>query len=239
MTMKHKAVDATSRRIRVSTFWTLLIAFVVLPLTSTTIFWAFPCTQYGGTFFLDADLSRVCRMSDHALMHVYASFMILVYPIGIPAMFGAVLYLHRDAIKSRNPREPCPASLSHISFLFHAYSCECAPGFSLSSAGAPSPSLSSAGGLISRPAQATCGKCASVCVGSCSAPSWCSWASQLPQSALGAFSWLAASPSRSRSCGRARAQARRRSRGPALGTLSCYSLSHGSVSRSRSAMLLE
>jgi hypothetical protein len=101
----------------------LLICFLVLPYASTNLFRVFLCTDFDDDrSFLTADLSLSCDSSAHDYMTVYASLCILVFPIGIPAMFAVLVWKHREAIVDRDLSKPCPPEIRHISILFIHYS---------------------------------------------------------------------------------------------------------------------
>ena len=86
------------------------LTYLVLPSTSTVIFQTFPRTDVDPDnedddnydFYLTADMSIHCSGSYYNLYRVYASVMILVYPIGIPAMYLWLLYKHKDEIMTRD-----------------------------------------------------------------------------------------------------------------------------------------
>ena len=101
----------------------LLISFVVLPFASTNLFRVFLCTDFDdGQRFLTADYSLSCDSSAHDYMAVFSSLMLLVFPIGIPLMFAALVWKHRAAIVDCDRSKPCPAEIRHISILFVHYS---------------------------------------------------------------------------------------------------------------------
>lgn len=101
--------------------FTLLIAFIVLPTTSTKIFRTFLCLDFEEGRFLAADLSIDCDGTFFLMMRFYAACAITVYPVGIPLGFLAVLYKNRTAISSRDISKPCPLELRHIAILFEHY----------------------------------------------------------------------------------------------------------------------
>ncbi|GMI40527.1 hypothetical protein TeGR_g4099, partial [Tetraparma gracilis] len=71
----------------------LLLTFLVLPTTSTKILNTFACDEFDdGKRWLKGDLSIDCDSTTHKLFEYYAMGMILVFPVGIPAMYFALLY---------------------------------------------------------------------------------------------------------------------------------------------------
>ncbi|CAM9320875.1 unnamed protein product, partial [Sphacelaria rigidula] len=79
----------------------LLITFVVYSSVSFTIFQTFVCERLDdGVKYLRADYSLTCSTGVHTAMQVYASLMIFVYPIGVPAFFAWWLVSNRhDLVK--------------------------------------------------------------------------------------------------------------------------------------------
>ena len=103
--------------------FTLLVAFIVLPFTSTRIFQTFIFTEFSdGSRLLTADLSLGCEGPVYEGMFVFSVIQCCVFPIGVPAMFMCVLWSHRESIVSRDPTKACPQELQHIAFLFEYYS---------------------------------------------------------------------------------------------------------------------
>ena len=112
--------DRTPRK--KATYLTLLLAFIVLPTTSTKIFRTYICLDFDEVGrFLAVDLSINCDSSRYAMMRAYSSIAIVLYPFGIPLGFLAVLYANRSAISNRDVSQPCPAELSHYAILFAHY----------------------------------------------------------------------------------------------------------------------
>ncbi|GMI35260.1 hypothetical protein TeGR_g13189 [Tetraparma gracilis] len=71
----------------------LVLTFFVLPTTSTKILNTFACDEFDdGTRWLKGDLSIDCDSATHKFFEFYAAGMILVFPVGIPAMYFALLY---------------------------------------------------------------------------------------------------------------------------------------------------
>ncbi|KAG5179275.1 hypothetical protein JKP88DRAFT_264306 [Tribonema minus] len=70
----------------------LVFAFLVYSGVSLTIFQTFACDylEYDGpdgTWYLRADYTIQCRTPEHTAYLTYAAIMLLVYPLGIPALF--------------------------------------------------------------------------------------------------------------------------------------------------------
>lgn len=82
----------------------LVLTFLVYSTVSSTIFETFACddvedgpnltgTNYS---YLRVDYSVMCNTTQHTRYMVYAGFMILVYPLGIPALYSYLLYRSRE-----------------------------------------------------------------------------------------------------------------------------------------------
>ena len=79
----------------------LFLLFVVYSSVSYTIFQTFVCDPLdSGVTYLRADYDLVCWTRTHVMFMAYAGIMVLVYPVGIPAVFAWMLFMNRDGIKS-------------------------------------------------------------------------------------------------------------------------------------------
>ena len=79
----------------------LFLLFMVYSSVSYTIFQTFVCDSLdSGITYLRADYEIVCWTRTHVVYMAYAGLMIIVYPVGIPAMFALALFMNRDGIKS-------------------------------------------------------------------------------------------------------------------------------------------
>ena len=89
-------LDIKGRHITVG----LLISFFIFTSVSTTIFRTFICDDEAipGKSFLRSDYTIECYDSRHTVYRVYASIMILVYPIGIPLAYIALLFPYRNIL---------------------------------------------------------------------------------------------------------------------------------------------
>ena len=86
------------------------ITYLILPSVTTTIFQIFICTNLDphnednnpDDYFLTADMSISCTSDYYYQWVVYAIFMIILYPVGIPSLYLYVLYINREEIKHRD-----------------------------------------------------------------------------------------------------------------------------------------
>jgi hypothetical protein len=79
----------------------LVLTFLVYTTASTAVLQTFPCDSVStGKSYLRADYSLECGTTQHTIYRVYAALMILVYPLGIPALYAALLWHHRAALRA-------------------------------------------------------------------------------------------------------------------------------------------
>ncbi|CAM9335907.1 unnamed protein product, partial [Choristocarpus tenellus] len=79
----------------------LLLTFLIYSSVSSTVFLTFACDDLDdGRSLLRADYSLSCNTNRHLMFKIYAGVMILVYPIGIPFLYGVLLFRHRHALRS-------------------------------------------------------------------------------------------------------------------------------------------
>jgi hypothetical protein len=85
----------------------LAITFLMYSTVSTTVFQAFACDTIDDsattkTSYLRADYSIQCGTAKHKLYKVYAAFMVIIYPLGIPALYALLLWNNRHKLSSNN-----------------------------------------------------------------------------------------------------------------------------------------
>jgi hypothetical protein len=74
----------------------------VLPTASTQVFGLLPCDEMSnGDLFLRVDCSVDCGAKGRAGVVAFAALMLLAYPVGVPATFGALLARNKERIKGR------------------------------------------------------------------------------------------------------------------------------------------
>ncbi|GMI38133.1 hypothetical protein TeGR_g10821 [Tetraparma gracilis] len=127
----------------------LALTFLLLPSVSIKIFSTFACRIFDDGYgsFLKVDYSIDCTSSSHAAFEAYAVVMILVYPVGIPLMYFALLFRKRamldpgqlkfarelgseeaglkKAIEERKRLELGDPGLASLAFLYSYYEPRC------------------------------------------------------------------------------------------------------------------
>lgn len=79
----------------------LFVMFLIYSSVSTTVFEAFGCDPLDdGVTYVRADYRLRCTGAEHRAYQIFAGFMILVYPVGIPLILGMWLFKHRYALSS-------------------------------------------------------------------------------------------------------------------------------------------
>lgn len=78
----------------------LFVAFFVYSNVSSVVFQTFSCDSLDdGKSYLRADYSIECGDKTHKAYETYATVMILVYPVGIPALFAFLLFRNRHVLQ--------------------------------------------------------------------------------------------------------------------------------------------
>ncbi|CAM9492922.1 unnamed protein product, partial [Laminaria digitata] len=84
----------------------LLLAFLVYSSVSSILFKMFACDDLeDGRKFIRADYRVECNSSKHKAVQIYAGFMILLYTVGIPALYARLLFRDRTVLKDEVGRE--------------------------------------------------------------------------------------------------------------------------------------
>ncbi|CAM9714629.1 unnamed protein product, partial [Hapterophycus canaliculatus] len=107
-----------------------IISVLVYSTASAAVFQVFPCDELdNGKSFLRADHSIQCDTPTHKVYTAYAAFMCLVYPLGIPACYAAILYRDRNTLKANKtdgkrarPGAPDKSNLTDEAGVFQALS---------------------------------------------------------------------------------------------------------------------
>ena len=98
----------------------LFVLFFVYSSVSFTIFQTFVCDPLDdGNAYLRADYSITCYTEMHTTYVVYASLMLVIYPVGIPALFAWWLALNRRELQK--PGRETMSQLQSYRCLWAAY----------------------------------------------------------------------------------------------------------------------
>ena len=77
----------------------LLLTFFIYSSASSTVFQTFACeTLDDEVEYLRADYRIICTDAKHRAFELYAGIMIMVYPVGIPLLYAALLFQRRQVL---------------------------------------------------------------------------------------------------------------------------------------------
>jgi hypothetical protein len=87
----------------------LAMTFLIYSTVSTTVFQTFACDRTDEdintavtTRYLRADYSIQCDTHEHKIYKAYAAIMIIIYPLGIPALYACLLWRNRGKLSSKD-----------------------------------------------------------------------------------------------------------------------------------------
>ncbi|GMI20673.1 hypothetical protein TeGR_g13516, partial [Tetraparma gracilis] len=123
LVMKKRAKDHAGRQAAVDGAVSLFLGltYLVFSSVSTTVFDTFNCKSFGDDEreFMMSDQSVDCGTAKHAAYQVYAGVMMVVYPVGIPTLYGVLLWRAREQLREEG-REG-QEKLHKIAFLWQDY----------------------------------------------------------------------------------------------------------------------
>ncbi|CAN0168925.1 unnamed protein product [Ectocarpus sp. 12 AP-2014] len=101
----------------------LLLTFFVYSSVSSILFRSFACEELADRkIYLRSDYRIECDSSKHKSFQVYAVFMILLYTVGIPALYAGLLFRDRDVLKEdTSKRRDDPPRVTSIADLWEPY----------------------------------------------------------------------------------------------------------------------
>ena len=84
--------------------WVFFVIFLFYPSCSAIIFRCFSCQEFDdGSSFLRADLSINCGSGSsgrsHQILTSYATLMLLIWPLGVPVLYGIVVWQHSRPLR--------------------------------------------------------------------------------------------------------------------------------------------
>ena len=99
----------------------LTLTYLVFASVSTTVFDTFNCITVSDdeNHYLARDHSVICGTKDHGWYKAFAGFMIVVYPVGIPAFYFLILLRLKDRITAKE-RHFDP-TINKVAFLWENY----------------------------------------------------------------------------------------------------------------------
>eukprot|EP00903_Cladosiphon_okamuranus_P020904 g19197.t1 len=84
----------------------LLVTFLVYSPVSSVLFQTFACEHLDdGKYYLRADYRLECDSQKHIGLQVYAGFMIVLYTVGIPLLYAALLFSNREILLDDSRRK--------------------------------------------------------------------------------------------------------------------------------------
>ena len=84
----------------------LLVTFLVYSSVSAVVFQMFACDKLEtGKSYLGADYTIDCDSDKHRVLQIYAGIMIVLYPLGIPALYAGLLFSNRHVLRDEKSRE--------------------------------------------------------------------------------------------------------------------------------------
>ena len=84
----------------------LLITFLVYSSVSSVVFQMFACDKLDtGKSYLRADYTIDCDSDKHRVLQIYAGLMMILYPVGIPALYAGLLFSNRRVLRDEKSRE--------------------------------------------------------------------------------------------------------------------------------------
>ena len=93
----------------------LLLMFLVYSSASSAVFRMFTCDPLDdGKSYLRADYRIICTETKHRALQVLAAIMVLVYPVGIPLLYGVLLYRHREVLSDPNSHKWTAEPIAHL-----------------------------------------------------------------------------------------------------------------------------
>ncbi|GMI37858.1 hypothetical protein TeGR_g14131, partial [Tetraparma gracilis] len=123
LVMKKRAKDHAGKQAAIDGAVSLFLGltYLVFSSVSTIVFDTFNCKSFGDDEreFMMSDQSVDCGTAKHAAYEVYAGVMMLVYPVGIPTLYGVLLWRAREQLREEG-REG-QEKLHKIAFLWQDY----------------------------------------------------------------------------------------------------------------------
>jgi hypothetical protein len=131
MILAYMSSDATARakKVKLASYLFLMLTFLVLVSTSTTLFHFLKCQEFDEVdppqSYLSKDLSIDCNGDRYKAFLVYAFGMIIIYPIGIPFFYLILLRKQRailsDPVKVEQEEADGSPNTGHLMFLTDPY----------------------------------------------------------------------------------------------------------------------
>jgi hypothetical protein len=103
-------------------YWVVFVTFLMLPASSVAAFRVYACETFDDdSTWLRADYNVECDTELHNFFKLYAGFVILLWPVGVPLMTGALLYKHRELLAEPHEERAKEAEVVSYKLLFEGY----------------------------------------------------------------------------------------------------------------------
>jgi hypothetical protein len=103
-------------------YWFLMLLYCVYPSLTYFVFQVFQCEAFDdGSKLLRADYSIDCDSDVHSKYVAFAGCMIVVYPVGVPLLYLAALWSHKEEVSDAQLRESSYAKSKHLAFFYADY----------------------------------------------------------------------------------------------------------------------
>ena len=104
---KHRSFEATMLNVRHRHLsMVLLVTFLIYSSVSSMVFQMFACEVLDdGKNYLRADYRIECNSAKHQALQIFAGFMILLYPVGIPLLYAGLLFRDRNLLMKAAERQ--------------------------------------------------------------------------------------------------------------------------------------
>ena len=97
------------------------LVFLMYPGLGLKAFRVFKCKDVDGIFYLQADMNIICGEGEHLVLSAAAIVFIVLYVIGIPAAYIAVMFPHRHWLANEkevaDPRAGLSVDITHPKYL--------------------------------------------------------------------------------------------------------------------------
>ena len=110
----------TKSRVENAVGWILLATYFVYPYGCKSIFGIFNCQEIDSVRYLRADLRIDCDSGPHKAAEAFAGIMIVLFPVGLPLLYFAMLFINRKELYEDNKTD-VTKKMQYLRFFFGEY----------------------------------------------------------------------------------------------------------------------